>query len=157
MTKRCLVQSIESASSLTCEDVTFVTENIEHNSSLKTMSYLELFAAVQDKSSVNSVDNIFDHSNSLDSFVEGDIITIKGSKKNDGFYTVMAGSDSNRMYIAPKLKNEKTFYNVSKTSELIFNSSDNSLRYDVTAIDGVTQFGDNICSGSSKYLRVEIE
>ena len=142
--KRCLVQSIESASSLTCEGVTFVDENIEQNSSLKTMSYLDFFAATRDKTSVNSVDNIFDHSNSLDSFVEGDIITIKGSKRNDGFYTVMAGSNSNRMYVSPKLKNEKTFYNVSKTSELYFNSSDNSLSYDVTAIDGVTKFGDNM-------------
>ena len=57
------------------------------------------------------------------------------------------------MYLSPSLKKEETFYNVSTTTELSFNSTDNSITFDVTSIDAVKKFGNNML-GKLKIFKV---
>ena len=151
--KRCLISAIVNAGSITCEDLTFVTENTGFASSLKRFRILTFNPEVI---SPPEIDHIVDYSNSNllgSTFSIGDIVTIKGSSKNDGFYTVLSGSSNNKMYLSPSLKKEETFYNVSTTTELSFDSTDNSITFDVTSIDAVKKFGNNML-GKLKIFKV---
>jgi hypothetical protein len=133
--------------------LTFVTENTGFASSLKRFHKLTFNPEVI---SPPEIDHIVDYNNSNllgSTFSIGDIVTIKGSSKNDGFYTVLSGSSNNKMYLSPSLKKEETFYNVSTTTELSFNSTDNSITFDVTSIDAVKKFGNNML-GKLKIFKV---
>eukprot|EP00943_MAST-04B_sp_MAST-4B-sp1_P001419 g1419.t1 len=152
--KRCLVTAIVNAGSITCEDASFVNENTGLVSSLKRFRTLKFNAAVISTAENNHLID-YSGSNLLGStFSPGAILTIKGSLKNDGFYTVLTGSsDNNKIYLSPTIKNEQTYYNVSKVDELMFNSGDNSITFNTASIDAVKKYGNNML-GKLKIFKV---
>ena len=119
--KSCLVKS-QTAASLTCESTTsFVTEanNLPRPTLQQTATFADLGTKHYPQYTITD-------SNASLSFAVDDIITVRGSHRNDGQHTV-SGVSSEAITVHSKLVFEKTFYTADEANKIVFNSSDSSV------------------------------